>query len=116
MSAVFRQMPKASILRSEPYRRYVSSQECFGCRLEGFSQAAHQNAGKGMSMKVSDALIYPLCGPHFGSIGCHMAHDLALDGLTRDERRAQAVRWVEQMQARAVAAGWQFTQVRIIAP
>jgi len=92
-------VPKAVILRSEPYRRYVASQECFSCRLQGFSQAAHANEGNGVALKVCDSRIWSLCAPHHGLIGCHQQFDLAIDMGSRDERRELANKWVVEMRA-----------------
>jgi hypothetical protein len=97
-------LPKAAPLRSESYRRFVASQACFGCGVEGFSQAAHPNQGKGMAFKTSDALCFPLCGPHFGLLGCHQAHDLRLD-MGRDASRAIEAAYTARMQRIARAAG-----------
>jgi hypothetical protein len=96
--------PKASIVRSERYKRYVASFPCFACGLEGFSQAAHANYGKGMGMKVCDLRTFPLCGPHWGMPGCHFQHDNSID-MTRDERRELEGRYVERMQERAKSDG-----------
>lgn len=98
-------VPKDAPLRSESYRRYVAQQECFCCRLEGYSQCAHENVGKGMSLKVCDSRTFPACAPHHGLIGCHQAFDLGL-GYDRDTRRELGAEWVADMQARAVKDGW----------
>jgi hypothetical protein len=95
---------EAPKVRSEDYRRFVASQRCFGCKVVGYSQCCHMNVGKGLALKVCDLLTFPLCGPHWGQPGCHTRHDLS-DGLTRDERRALEVRYVQQMQAIAKEAG-----------
>lgn len=104
-----RPMPKEGALRSEAYRRYVAAQECFSCRIVGFSQCAHANEGKGMAMKVCDSKTFPLCGPRFGLMGCHQQFDLGIDCGNREERRLIAYLWVEKMRARAVADGWDMT-------
>jgi hypothetical protein len=96
--------PKAHIVRSESYRRFVAAQPCFGCGREGASQCAHANAGKGLGMKVSDLESFPLCGPRGMQMGCHQQLDLSIE-LTRDERRVLERRYVERMQALAKAAG-----------
>lgn len=97
------QFPKANIVRSEPYRRFVASQPCFGCGVEGFSQCAHANYGKGLGMKTSDLDSFPLCAPHWGLIGCHQQHDLCID-MDRDQRRELEVQYVARMQDIARAA------------
>lgn len=96
--------PKATIVRSESYRRFVAAQPCFGCGVSGWSQCAHANHGKGLAMKTSDLMSFPLCAPHYGLIGCHQQHDLCL-GMTRDVRRELEVKYVDRMQAIARAAG-----------
>lgn len=95
---------KMNPLRSESYRRFVASFPCFDCGISGYSQCAHENVYKGLSMKVGDDRTFPLCGPRFGLLGCHQEFDLGL-GLDRDERRDQGRVWVERMQALARAAG-----------
>lgn len=90
--------PKADIVRSDGYRRFVASFPCFACGISGFSQAAHANVGKGLSMKTSDLTCFPLCGPHGLHQGCHSVHDLCI-GMTRDERRATEARYIERMHA-----------------
>ncbi len=92
--------PKAAIVRSESYRRFVASFPCFACGIEGFSQAAHPNTGKGLGMKTTDLDCFPLCAPHFGLIGCHAMHDTLL-GMSRDDRRAAEARYIERMHALA---------------
>lgn len=88
--------PKLRPVRSEAYRRFVASFPCFACGVEGFSQAAHPNHGKGLGMKTSDLDCFPLCGPHWSMVGCHQMHDLLLD-MTRDDRRAAEARYIERM-------------------
>lgn len=94
---------KARIVRSESYRRFVASHDCFWCGVSGFSQCAHDNFGKGMAMKVCDTRSFPLCGPRFGLVGCHQQFDLCI-GITRDERRSLGAAWVERMQGLARGA------------
>jgi hypothetical protein len=90
--------PKADILRSESYRRFVSEQPCFGCGHAPPSQCAHANEGKGMALKVSDAETFPMCPP------CHEALDNSR-GMTRDERRELERGCVARMQTIAREAG-----------
>lgn len=61
--------------------RAVASQECGRCDSHE-SQAAHRNEGKGMQIKVSDALVAALC-PR-----CHHEIDQGKD-MTREERRRE---------------------------
>lgn len=96
---------KEEPLRSESYRRYVASYPCFACGIEGFSQCAHPNYGKGLGLKTSDADTFPLCGPHNGLIGCHQQHDLCID-MTRAMRREAEVKYTARMQWLAKADGW----------
>lgn len=91
-------VPKAEILRSESYRRFVASFPCFECGAPPPSQCAHANEGKGMGMKVCDRRSFPLCFP------CHAAFDQSR-GMTREQRRAKEVLYVDRMQAIARAAG-----------
>ncbi len=97
--------PKIKPWRSEKYRRYVAGFPCFGCGLEGSSQCAHMNAGKGRGTKVSDALTFPLCCTRPMRVGCHVQHDLLID-MTLDERKAAELRYVAKMQTTALADGW----------
>jgi len=95
---------KESPVRNESYLRFVASQPCFGCGIEGQSQAAHPNMSKGLGMKTSDLLCFPLCAPHYGKPGCHQEHDLRM-GLGRHESREIEAAYVKRMQRIAKAAG-----------
>lgn len=78
---------KEEPLRSEAYLRLVAAMPCCICGIEGNSQAAHPNTGKGMGMKTDDRLAFALCGPRPGEAGCHAKFDQG--GLfTKEERRA----------------------------
>lgn len=96
--------PKASIVRSKPHLRWIASLPCFACGIEGFSQAAHPNFGKGLGMKTSDLDAFPLCAPHWGLVGCHQQHDLCID-MSRDERRAAEARYIDRIHDMAREAG-----------
>lgn len=85
-------------LRSESYRRFVASHPCFACGIEGRSQCAHANEGKGLAMKVSDDRTFPLCS------ACHEALDNSRS-MTRDERRELERAYVQRMQRIAISAG-----------
>lgn len=87
---------KSKPARSPGYLRYVASKPCFGCGIEGFSQAAHPNQGKGMGLKTSDLDTFPLCAPHWGMPGCHWQLDNSF-GMTRDERRALESEYTARM-------------------
>lgn len=93
--------PKPSRVDSPSYRRYVATQPCYGCGIEGYSQCAHANYGKGAGTKTSDYLTFPLCAPRPGQQGCHAMHDQCV-GMTRDERRDRELRYVVRMQAQAL--------------
>ncbi len=86
--------PKAQVLRSESYRRYVASFPCFDCGAPPPSQCAHANEGKGLAMKVCDSRTFPLCP------GCHEALDNSR-GLTREQRRETERAHVQRMQKMA---------------
>lgn len=66
--------------RSERFRRLVSTLDCGACGATGPSQAAHRNEGKGMGLKVSDALCAALCP------ACHHELDQG-KSMTKQERR-----------------------------
>ncbi len=98
-------MQKTKPFRSKRYLQYVASQPCFGCGIEGLSQAAHPNYGKGMGLKTSDDMAFPLCGPRYGLIGCHAQLDLKID-MDRDyARRIEAV-YSATMLEQAKLDGW----------
>lgn len=96
--------PKTPRFESESYRRYVASFPCFACGVEGYSQAAHPNFGKGMAMKTDDRKCFPLCGPRPFTMGCHAMLDLSIE-MTRDERRATEIEYSDRMQAIAKRDG-----------
>jgi len=95
---------KESQVRSESYRIFVASQSCFGCGIDGYSQAAHPNFGKGLGMKTSDLLCFPLCASSFGKVGCHELHDQRVK-IGRHESREIEAAYVKRMQRIAKAAG-----------
>jgi hypothetical protein len=108
-------VPKAVILRSEAYRRWVAELPCICCGIEGYTQCAHSNLaihGKGDHLKASDENTFPLCIPHGDHQGCHAPFDSGLE-YTKDERNALCVLWVELTQAKAKAAGWKFGDLGI---
>ena len=75
LSAPTAPVEKEPPLRSEAYRRAVASLPCIHCGIEGYSQHAHENAGKGKSMKADDRCAMPLCCTRPGIEGCHAAFD-----------------------------------------
>lgn len=99
-------IPKQRAWRSEKYRRFVASMPCFGCRIEGYSQCAHANQGRGLGQKTSDADTFPLCSVRPGHMGCHQMHDLLLD-MTLDQRREKELDYIYLMRSYAAEAGWE---------
>ena len=96
VSDVVTSQPKSTPERSESYRRWVASLPCFGCGIEGYSQAAHPNQGRGLGQKASDLDCFPLCCVRPGHMGCHQMHDLLL-GMTLDQRREIELSYIERM-------------------
>ena len=77
---------KDAPVRSESHRRAVAALPCFNCGVEGYSQAAHADEGKGLGLKSCDLTCYPLCCTRPGIPGCH--YQIGTAGLfTRDQRR-----------------------------
>ena len=79
---------KSSPLRSKKHRMNVATLECVACGLEGMTQAAHRNEGKGMGIKACDSQMMALC------VRCHS--DLDQGGkLDRETRRAIELAYVK---------------------
>ncbi len=97
-------VPKSIILRSESYRCWVATLPCIVCRIEGYSQAAHPNFGRGLGQKASDLDCFPLCCTRPGHMGHHAEHDLLIE-MTRDERRELERGYIARTHATARAAG-----------
>ena len=97
--------PKVKAARDEKYRRWVASLPCCSCRIEGHSQAAHPNFGRGLGQKASDHDCFPLCAPQPFRMGCHAMFDQLVD-ISRDERRLLEVRYAAETRELAKAAGW----------
>lgn len=103
-SAPAAQVAKAAPVRSEAYRRLVSSLPCIACSIQGYSQAAHANTGKGMGTKACDLQTFPLCADRPGQRGCHSLFDQgALFG--KEARRLIEPAWVADTQRRIYAMG-----------
>ena len=66
---------KEDATRSEPYRRLVALLPCKVCGVDGYSQAAHPNTGKGAGIKTDDRQCFPLCCDRPGVQGCHPKFD-----------------------------------------
>jgi len=77
-----RAVPKVRRHDSEAWRLAVASLPCMRCGVEGRTQCAHRNEGKGMARKTDDALTAALCDE------CHSEIDQGRD-LTREERRSR---------------------------
>lgn len=90
--------------RSEKYRRLIATLPCVNCGLEGSTQAAHINFGKGFGLKTSDATCVPLCADRPGTRGCHSTYDSGKD-LTRDERRLLALEWLSKTHIQMIEEG-----------
>jgi len=87
-------------IRSEEYRRLVASLPCFHCGLQGSSQAAHPNSGKGRGVKESDLSCFPLCADRPGIKGCHSRFDqyeLVAKGDPMREFEAKAKSWTQTL-------------------
>ena len=81
-------MPKSQPARHDGYRRLVAHLPCISCGVEGYSQAAHSNNGKGMAIKADDREAFPLCADRPGQRGCHSMLD---QGALMDKTTRQAV-------------------------
>lgn len=88
-------VPKAVPIRSEPYRRLVASLPCIHCGIEGFSNHAHANVGKGMALKNCDLFSFPLCVDRPGKSGCHSALDQGVL-FPREVRRVVEQEWARR--------------------
>lgn len=91
-------------MRSESYRRWVASLPCIVCGIEGYTQAAHPNYGRGLGQKASDLECFPLCGTRPGHMGHHYEHDNLIE-MTLAERREFERQYIAKTQAMARAAG-----------
>lgn len=90
--------PKSAPVRSEKYRRLVAAMPCARCLIDGMSQAAHADMGKGMSIKSDDRTCYPLCWPCHGQIGASGTYPKA-------RRRELEARYGAETRARIEEAG-----------
>jgi hypothetical protein len=77
---------KENAIRSEPYLRLVASLPCWRCGVQGHTQAAHGDEGKGMQIKACDLTAWPACGPRGGLVGCHYFVG-STGSISREERR-----------------------------
>jgi hypothetical protein len=97
-------VPKEPPVRSESYRRWVASLPCIVCKIEGYSQAAHPNRGRGLGQKSSDLDCFPLCATRPGHMGHHAEHDLLID-MTLDERRELEAKYIDETREMARLEG-----------
>jgi len=97
-------VPKAAPIRSEEYRRLVAALPCIRCGIEGYSQAAHADDGKGLAIKADDRTCYPACGPRPGIPGCHWV--MGTSGLFgREEKRALEAEYGTRTRFRIASEG-----------
>lgn len=99
---------KATVVRSEAYRRAVAGLPCMSCGVPGISQCAHANTGKGMGTKACDLRSFPLCACQPGRQGCHARFD---QGALFPKLARQAIEeaWIADTQRRVQAMGlWPF--------
>jgi hypothetical protein len=104
ISATAVPVPKAAPVHSEPYRRLVASLPCIACGIEGFSNHAHGNVGKGMALKNCDLFSFPLCVDRPGEVGCHSKLDQGAM-FARAPRRVIEVEWARRTVLFLVSAG-----------
>lgn len=98
MARVSTPVLKCPPMRDKAYLRRVAQLPCVNCGIAGYSQAAHANTGKGMSMKASDHDTFPLCCTRPGVPGCHAGLDQGAM-FDKETRRAKEAEWVAQTQA-----------------
>ena len=84
--------------RNPKLLRAVAGMPCMACGIEGRTQAAPRNQGKGMGIKGSDAWIMALC------VECHREVDQG-GSMTKAERREWEVKMVAATLARLIERG-----------
>lgn len=97
-------VPKEAPVRSETYRRLVASLPCIFCGVEGFTQHAHGNTGKGAALKTDDRFAFPLCTERPGVQGCHSKFDQGAL-FTKLVRREVEMEWARRTVRFLIAAG-----------
>lgn len=100
--------PRAPVKKDKPvedkaYRRLVAARPCMNCRIDGNSQAAHENHGKGMSLKTDDRRTFPLCT--VAGNGCHDAFDQYRLFSGRAAHVAMGATWSKQTREAIRAEG-----------
>jgi hypothetical protein len=96
--------PKNPPTRSRSYLRWVATLPCMSCGIQGYTQAAHPNYGRGLGQKASDLDAFPLCCTRPGHMGCHVMHDQLID-CTLEQRRAMERVYTARTQKLAREAG-----------
>ncbi len=86
------------------YRRLVASLPCIYCGIEGHSQCAHANQGKGLSTKADDRMSFALCADRPGVAGCHPQLDQGAL-FTKAVRRETEGEWARRTRMQIQAAG-----------
>lgn len=89
-------VPKGDLMDQPEYRRLVATLRCICCGAVGYSQAAHPNTGKGMSMKTDDRDCFPLCT--VGANDCHGGFDQRAM-FSKEKRRELEPLWANQTRA-----------------
>jgi len=97
-------LPKSQPARHEGYRRLVALLPCHLCGIEGYSQAAHANYGKGLALKSDDRETFAMCGPRPLNAGCHALLDQGAI-MSKPERRAFEIRAAEATRERIRSMG-----------
>jgi hypothetical protein len=95
---------KDTPVRHEGYRRLVALLPCCICGIDGYSQAAHASAGKGMGLKASDLELFPACADRPGARGCHSRLDQSAL-FTKAARHALEPAWVADTQRKIETMG-----------
>lgn len=96
--------PKSKPVRAPAYLRWVATLPCVSCQIEGYTQAAHPNYGRGLGQKASDLDAFPLCCTRPGHMGCHVMHDQLID-CTLEQRRGLERVYTARTQEKAREAG-----------
>lgn len=91
-------------VRSEPYRRLVASLGCIYCGIEGFTQHAHANTGKGAGIKTDDRFAFPLCADRPDQRGCHSLFDQGAL-FSKAVRREVEKEWARRTAQYLIGAG-----------
>jgi len=97
-------VPKENAVRSEEYRRLVAKLPCAYCGIEGYSQHAHGNIGKGLALKTDDRYAFPLCCARPLERGCHALFDLGIM-FSRETRRLMEPEWARRTVWAIINAG-----------